>query len=277
MPRIDADGINFFYQQRGEGPDVVLLHGITGNMAIWPLIDLIDNLTAEFRVTYYDLRGHGYSDTLECGYTSADMADDFRRIGEALGLGPAYVLGHSFGGVVAAHAAVLFPERVRGLILSDPFFPCLRRLGGDITAWEGWDGYVARSARHGIRVTPENWWDVGDILRQAAELTGEGREKFVGELGEPALERLVRLAATTCGRDTAEVAGLTEERLASIQQPTLALFGEHSPFLSTSQWLQANLPNCRSTTVPDAEHLAHEENPAQFVKIVARELRRMAT
>jgi len=58
MPRLTVEGMKFYYQQAGEGPDVVLLHGVTGNMAIWPLIGLIPALAADFRVTAYDLRGH---------------------------------------------------------------------------------------------------------------------------------------------------------------------------------------------------------------------------
>src|SRR5262245_61546805 len=135
MPRISANGMKFFYQQTGQGPDVVLLHGVTGNLAIWSLSNLMSTLAADFRITAYDLRGHGYSDTPPRGYTSADMAGDFRAIHEALGLGPAYVLGHSYGGVVATHAAALYPERVAGIVLSDPYYPALNRLESDISQW----------------------------------------------------------------------------------------------------------------------------------------------
>jgi len=51
MPRVSVEGMKFYYQQAGEGPDVVLLHGVTGNMAIWPLINLMPTLAADFRVT----------------------------------------------------------------------------------------------------------------------------------------------------------------------------------------------------------------------------------
>ena len=62
----------------------------------------------------FDQRGHGASERPPTGYTSAQMADDFRALHAALGLSPAFVVGHSFGGVVGVHAASLFPESVRG-------------------------------------------------------------------------------------------------------------------------------------------------------------------
>ncbi len=276
MPRVSIDGMRFYYQQTGRGPDVVLLHGISGNMAIWPLINLPQTLAGDFRVTAYDLRGHGYSDTPATGYTSADMAADLIEIQQALGLGPMYVLGHSFGGVVALHAAVLYPEAVAGLVLSDPYFPSLRRLHSDLSGWSGWQDYKEQAARAGLAVTEEAWFDVGQLLRQTAELPPEREEMFRRELGSAARDRLVRLAATTCGEDVKAVAGLTEERIVSVRQRTLALYGEHSPFLATCDFLAEKLADCKVVLVPAARHRAHEENPAGYVALVHQHLREMA-
>src|SRR5262249_43531877 len=100
MPEIAVNGTRLYYQQSGDGPDVVLVHAVTSNQAIWVFSGLIDSLAADFRVTSYDLRGHGASDRPPTGYTSAVMADDLIGLHAALGLGPAYLVGHSFGGVV---------------------------------------------------------------------------------------------------------------------------------------------------------------------------------
>jgi pimeloyl-ACP methyl ester carboxylesterase len=276
MPRINVGDMHFYYQQKGSGPDVVLVHGITGNMAIWPLIDLIDHLAADFRVTYYDLRGHGYSATPPSGYTSADMAGDLRNLQKALGLGPMYLVGHSFGGVVAMHTAVLFPDQVAGLVLSDPYFPGLHELEADITQWEGWPEYKQQFDQAGVEISAEDWFDVGKLCKQVAALTGERLDKFLEKLGKPGLDRLVRLAGTTCGEDVRAVAGLTPDRMAAVTQPTLALYGEHSPFLATCGHLEQNLVNCKVALVEGASHLAHEENPAEFVRLVETNLRQMA-
>lgn len=276
MPFVRVDGMKFHYQQSGQGPDVVLIHGVTGNMAIWPLIDLIRALSPDFRVTYYDLRGHGYSDTPPSGYTSADMADDLRRLQRALGLGPSYLLGHSFGGVIALHAAVLFPEAIAGVILSDPYFPALRHLEAGVPNWTGWADFKDQSARAGLDISDDAWFDVGDMLRQAASLTVERRAMFERELGAPALQRLVRLAATSCGEDVKAEAGLTAERIVSVTRQVVALYGEHSPFLATCGFLEQNLPRCRASLVPGAKHRAHEENPAGYVALVLQHLQEMA-
>ena len=275
MPHVVVDGMKFYYRQTGYGPDVVLLHGVTGNMAIWQLNNLMPTLAADFRVTAYDLRGHGYSDTPPNGYTSADMAGDLVKLQSVLGLGPMVVLGHSYGGVIALHTAVLYPEAVAGLVLSDPYFPGLRHLETDIGQWTGWREYADQARRAGIEVSAENWFDVGQLFEQTANLPPERHEMFRKELGMATMDRLTRLAGTTCGQDVKAVAGLTAERIDAVQHRTLALYGESSPFLATCRYLEENLPNCRAVLVPDAKHRAHEENPAAYVALVHRHLREM--
>src|SRR5437763_2434780 len=129
MPEVEVNGTRLYYQQSGDGPDVVLVHAVTSNQAVWVFTGLLDAVAADgFRVTSYDLRGHGFSARPPTGYTSAVMAEDLRQLLAALGLGPALLVGHSFGGVVGIHAAVLTPDAVAGVVLSDSFFPGLRHV-----------------------------------------------------------------------------------------------------------------------------------------------------
>ncbi len=110
MPRLKVNGLTFHYQQAGEGPDVVLIHGVTGDLSIWFLCNSITELAATHRVTAFDLRGHGYSDVPPSGYTSFDHAGDVLALMDAIGAPRAKLVGHSFGAVVAMHAAVLAPS-----------------------------------------------------------------------------------------------------------------------------------------------------------------------
>ena len=79
MPKLKANGLSFHYQQAGSGPDVVLIHGVTGDLSIWFLCEAMGVLARSFRVTAYDLRGHGYTDVPPNGYTSADQAEATRQ------------------------------------------------------------------------------------------------------------------------------------------------------------------------------------------------------
>lgn len=267
MPFCHARGLRFHYQQAGAGPDVVLVHGVTGDLSIWYLCKAIQTLSARYRVTAFDLRGHGYSDAPPDGYTSADHAADLFALMDLLGIEKTTVVGHSFGGVVAMHAAVLAPERIEAVVFSDPYFPALRHLE-DVSRWGHWQNFRAEASGAGVELSDEHWYDLGRFFDQVLHLDGERMLRFRQAVGLPALNRLLRLGKTTCGDDSKAVAGLTEDLIEGVGQPALALFGEHSPFLATAQYLVEHLPRCRSAIVTGAQHRAPEENPEGFLRLL---------
>jgi pimeloyl-ACP methyl ester carboxylesterase len=267
MPMYTANGLKFHVQQSGSGPDVVLIHGVTGDLSLWYLCKVMQTLGASHRVTAYDLRGHGYSEVPSSGYTSADHAADLIGLLDVLGARRAKLLGHSFGAVIALHAAVLAPDRVDSIILSDPYFPALRYLE-DLSRWGHWQNFRQEAQEAGVLLSDEFWYDLGRFFDQVLHLDGERLLRFRQAVGLPALERLLRLGRTTCGDDSKVEAGLTAELIATVRQPVLALYGEFSPFLATAEYLVEHLPNCRSALVPGAKHRAPEENSAAFVQLV---------
>ena len=221
MPKLVANGIDFHYQQAGAGPDVVLIHGVTGDLSIWFLCEAMGILGRSFRVTAFDLRGHGYSGLPKDGYTSADQAGDCLAIMDALDIEHAMLVGHSFGAVIATHAAVLFPDRVDAIVLSDPCFPALRHLE-DVSRWGHWQNFRQEAADAGVTLSDEHWYDLGRFFDQVLHLDGERLLRFRQAVGLPGFNRLLRLAETTCGNDAKVPAGLTEELIQSVTQPVLA-------------------------------------------------------
>jgi pimeloyl-ACP methyl ester carboxylesterase len=274
MPFSSANGMRFHYQQTGSGPDVVLVHGLTGDLSIWFLCRAMQELGGSHRVTAYDLRGHGYSDVPPDGYTSADHAGDLVALMDQLGIDRASVVGHSFGGVIALHAAVLAPERVEAVVLSDPYFPALRHLE-DVSRWGHWRDFRQEAHEAGVELSDEHWYDLGRFFDQVLHLDGERLLRFRQAVGLPALNRLLRLGRTTCGDDSKVEAGLTVERIARVDLPVLALYGESSPFLATAAFLEAHLSQCRTAIVPGAKHRAPEENPEGFLRLLREFLARL--
>jgi pimeloyl-ACP methyl ester carboxylesterase len=246
---------------------VVLVHGVTGDLSIWFLCRAMQDLAARHRVTAYDLRGHGYSDAPPTGYTSADHAGDLFAVMDQLGIERARLVGHSFGGVIALHAAVLAPDRVEAIVLSDPYFPALRHLE-DVSRWGHWQSFRQEARDAGVELSDEHWYDLGRFFEQVNHLDGEQLLQFRQAVGLPALNRLLRLGRTTCGDDSKVEAGLTAEKIAGVSVPSLALYGEFSPFLATAEYLVEHLPDCRSAIVPNAKHRAPEENPEGFLRLL---------
>jgi pimeloyl-ACP methyl ester carboxylesterase len=267
MPMLSAHGLQFHVQQMGTGPDVVLIHGVTGDLSIWFLCQAMPALGTHYRVTAYDLRGHGYSDCPPSGYTSADHAGDLIALLDQIGAERTHLVGHSFGAVIALHAAVLAPERIGALVLSDPYFPALRHLE-DVSRWGHWQNFRKEAEEVGVLLSEEYWYDLSRFFDQVLHLDGEALLRFRQAVGLPALNRLLRLGRTTCGADAKEPAGLTAERIQSVPHPVLALYGEFSPFLATADYLARHLPHCRLELVPGAKHRAPEENSEEFLRAI---------
>ena len=267
MPILEIRDQRIHYQQAGSGSDIILIHGVTGDLSIWFLCDAMRRLSETHRVTAYDLRGHGYSSAPATGYTSVDHAADLLELMDAIGAASASLVGHSFGGVIAAHAAVLAPDRVESLVLSDPYFPALRHLE-DVSKWNHWQNFRKEANNAGVELSDEHWYDLGKFFDQILHLDEERLRMFRREVGLPALNRLLRLGNTSCGDDTKVPAGLTAEKITGIAVPALAVYGEASPFLATADFLASNLPDCRTAIVPGAKHRAPEENPTAFVAVL---------
>jgi 3-oxoadipate enol-lactonase len=277
MPEVEVNGTRLFYQQSGAGPDVVLIHAVTSNQAVWVFTGLVDALATDFRVTSYDMRGHGFSARPPSGYTSAVMAEDFQRLHEALNLGPALIVGHSFGGVVGIHAAIMAPERIAGVILSDSFFPGLRAIEPNFGKANVW--MDLRETFQSIDVDLGPVVDFARLFRTAAGLAPQqmqSLEEKVGILGRGWLRQLPKLAETTCGEDVLEEAGLTADRIAGVSQSVVALYDEYSPFHATCAWLEQNLPACEAEIIPAAKHLAVVENTEAFTAAVRRHLHHLS-
>ncbi len=267
MPKLRVNGLSMHVQQAGEGPDVVLIHGVTGDLSIWFLCRAMTELAATHRVTAFDLRGHGYSDVPPAGYTSADMAGDVLGLMDAIGAARARLVGHSFGGVVAMHAAVLAPDRVEAVVLSDPYFPALRHLE-DLSRWGHWRAFEREAAEAGVALSSDHWYDLGRFFDQVSGLDGDRLLRFRRAVGLPTMGRLLRLGTTTCGDDSKAEAGLSVAKILGVDRPVLAVYGDASPFLSTARYLAEHLPDCREVLIPDSRHRAPEENPAAFIAAV---------
>jgi len=102
----------------GDGPPVLLLHGVTRRWQDW--LSIVPFLTARWSVFALDFRGHGASDRTPGAYRIADYVPDVIELLRREFNEPAIVIGHSLGGNVAASVAAGAPDRVRGIVLEDP-------------------------------------------------------------------------------------------------------------------------------------------------------------
>jgi len=275
-----SNGVPINYRCVGKGRDIVLIHGLAANHAFWHLSVLLP-LARKYRVTVYDLRGHGYSGMPPSGYTTEDMAEDLDRLLDHLQIERADLVGHSFGGVVALHYAVCRPERVSSLVIADARLRSIQPTNHPRT-WSGGDRAMKKLAELGLEIPPDET-DAGIwLLEHLAlpewqplrhKLDGQGLFLPFGRWngGQRAAEQWLELLRTTTARsDFRSLAGLTLDRLAGIRQPTLGIYGERSATIPSLRGLQGKLSDCRPVIVPGAGHFFPLTHSDLFVHEVDR-------
>ena len=114
---IIANGIRIHYQEAGNGPLVILLHGFPEFWYGWK--HQIPALSQQFRVVAPDMRGYNLSDkpSLVSDYKIETLAKDIADLVVALGEDKAYIVGHDWGAAVAWAVAGLHPEVVKKLVI----------------------------------------------------------------------------------------------------------------------------------------------------------------
>ncbi len=262
MPKIQANGINLHYLQSGRGEDLVMLHGFLGNQAVWHL-QIVPQLRSRFMVTTYDLRGHGYSELTPSGYTAQDLAEDLRRLLDELEIESAHLVGHSYGADVAMYFSLLYPKRVKRLVALEPGLAALVHQRRD-RQWDGWAYWVEKLESVGVSVPPDKRSDLEYLITLSLETPKfYGPARGLPRNREPLL-RLIR--ETTLIADYEFVGDLSLESIPLIQTPTLLVYGEHSHFLGSYEYLKDALPNVTPVILPGGEHFGPLEQPDRLVE-----------
>ncbi|HSP21862.1 MAG TPA: alpha/beta hydrolase [Planococcus sp. (in: firmicutes)] len=114
MPYFNSDGMELYYEDIGEGPPLLLLHGLTSSHAMF--YREMNFFKKKFRVIALDARGHGKS-TKPLKFTLDDHINDAAALIRHLGLQSLSVIGVSMGSYIAQGIAIELPERINKLVL----------------------------------------------------------------------------------------------------------------------------------------------------------------
>jgi len=278
VPKIKTNNLNFHYWQFGAGDDLVMVHGLGGNLAAWHLT-MVPELQPEYRVLTYDLRGHGRSDAPPAGYTTGDMAQDLRGILDGLDIERAALVGHSWGADVVLHFALLNPDRVSKLVIVEgallaPLASVYRR-----PEWDGWP-YVSGTIEQllGRPIPEENRCDLDYLVRQLIEIPiqygpGQGRPR-----DEELIWRVLEILKPMWdGREADGNMGL--DSLAGIAPPTLLIYESNSVMIEAHRELSKRLPASSSAILPPGKlkHFTSLEHPELILRSMRQFLRGQPT
>lgn len=255
MPIADA-GQAFVpeFDQQGSGTPVVLLHGFCGSRKYWR--DVLPTLASRYWVIAPDLRGHGDSPATDGVYTMERLADDTAALLDRLGIGKAFVFGHSLSGYSTLAFADRYPDRLLGygLVHSTSLPDTEAGKEGRLKAVEQIRSAGVKPFVDGLvpkLFAPEHRTSMADKV-EAAKSIGYGTSPQ-GAVG-CALGMRERVDRTETLRRTA--------------LPTLLLAGEWDDVIPTERRFTAQAPHITAVTLPGVGHMGMMENPAKFAEAV---------
>ncbi|MFJ9390796.1 alpha/beta fold hydrolase [Nocardioides sp. NPDC101246] len=255
---VEVDGVGIAWRHLGspEAGTVLLVHGGAAHSGWWAEVAPV--LARDHHVVLADLSGHGDSDhrpAYRAGLWAEEMAAVLRAAGVGTTTGPATVVGHSMGGLVAVATAARFPELVEGLVLVDTRLP-LRELPPPTAPARL---YVsAQQALDRFRLLPDRTNADSSLLQEIArmgliEADPGWRWKF-----DPAARR--RLSNVEVRED-----------LAGVRCPVGYLYGAESDMggpdsaACLQEWLGRPVP---AEVVPDAFHHVPLDQPARCAEAI---------
>ncbi len=258
MPTVRANGIDVYYDQRGEGADLVLIMGLGAHSGAWVLN--APEFSKRYRVTTFDNRGSGRTSAPDEPYSMRQMADDTAALMAALGIEKAHVVGASMGGMVAQELAINYPHTIDRLVLA-----CSRARAGELRRKVAmaqralWESGIPRDA---ITAIQQPWGST------SARLQDEGMPMqllALQALDPYPIEKhaYLRQLDATMEHDTLE-------RLKRIEARTLVLVGAEDiltpPFESTE--IAREIAGAELRILPRGGHGFSGEYPADFNKAV---------
>ncbi len=148
MPYADNNVLRIHYHIEGDGPPVVLVHGLSGSIHGWYGTGYVDALKNSYKLILIDARGHGDSDKpyYREAYESKLRASDVTAVLDAENIDKAHYFGYSMGGSIAFDVAKYAPERFLSIIIGGqhPYKKESQERNGRIKALEnGIEEYVA--------------------------------------------------------------------------------------------------------------------------------------
>lgn len=260
--KIVVNGVELHYISQGQGEPVILLHGGQGDYRAWP--SLVEALAPRFHVVSYSRRHHWPNTNPIDGSNHSALVDaeDLAGLIGALRLGPAHLVGTSYGAFTALALALEHPRLVRSLVLAEP----------PVHLW-------VTGTERGAALYRDRVAKVHEPARKAfaAGQDEEGMRLFIDTFDGPGTfdrlpaERRAMVMANarffkviTSSSDP--FPNLSKEAVRRLQIPVLIVRGAETEDLYklVVEELARLLPAARRLVVPEAGHGSPRQNPRAF-------------
>ena len=264
MGFIKARGCNFYYEEKGEGPPILLIPPSGATASTWGA--LIGDLAGAGRVLAYDRRGYRRSGG-EVVRSAAEHALDAAAVLDALQAGPAVAVGMSAGATITLDLAVRRPDLVRAVVAHEAAWRALRHADASglgtlaRTQWLAWRGHYPEAAETLLRwvYSYRDGGSAWDAFPEAWRRTARENGRSV----------VADLRATMGGYPRAQ-------DLAKITSPVVCTYGSRSRgyMRSITGSLAQAIPRASLREIDGAAHAVPFDAPGNFAQVIVETMRR---
>jgi pimeloyl-ACP methyl ester carboxylesterase len=267
MPYVKTeDRVKIYYEEHGAGTPLVLAYGIGGNTDMWDVN--LPALAAQHRVILWEPRGHGRSDSPEdpAQYSFRRWVYDLRDLLDSLKVRKAHLGGLSLGGGIATRFTLLYPSRVRSLLITNsssaaglPQSPAglvMRARSIEITLNQGMEAM----AEFAMSENPN--------LKERLALNPAAKTEFYEYY-----RRLKPIGYANSLRALLAMDYITDQ-LAKIRVPLLLIGGDRDPSLGPMKVMHRKVRGSRLVVLSPASHFANRDQPEAWNRAVLEFLAR---
>jgi pimeloyl-ACP methyl ester carboxylesterase len=266
--RVKLHGRESGYLVGGEGPVLLLIHGMAGTCENWRSV--IEPLARNHTVIAPDLPGHGLSAGGPGDYSLGNLASGLRDLLLVLGHERATLVGHSLGGGIAMQFSYQFPEMVERLVLVSSgglgleVSPVLRA-----AALPGADLFIAATATTGQKIGGAIGRGLSKVgMKPAADVAEVARG--YGSLAEPDRRKAFLATLRSVVGTEGQRVSATDRFYLAEAVPVLIVWGARDPIIPVGHGEDAHraLPGSRLEIFDGVGHLPQIEQPSRFITVL---------
>ena len=250
----DINGAQLYYEVKGTGHPLLLVHAGVADSRMWDA--QVEAFSDVYQVIRFDLRGFGRSNMPSGAFSNYE---DIRALLDYLEIKSVYLLGISFGGLVALDFALVYPDYVKALVLGAP------SVSGAIPTerirrfWEAEDAAMEKGDLEGATELNLRLW-VDGPHREVNQVSREVR-KLVREMQLAIFKKEIPDDAEEIDLEPPAI-----ERLGEVRVPVQVIVGrlDLEEKLELANRLVREIPDCQKIVIPGVAHMLNMEKTNVF-------------
>lgn len=254
----EINGAQLYYEDKGTGNPLLLVHAGVADSRMWD--SQFEAFSKEYRVIRFDLRGFGRSNMPSGTFSNHE---DIRALVDFLGIKKVYILGISFGGLIALDFTLAYPDYVKALVLGAPSVSGASPSERIRRFWDDEDAALEEGDLDGATELNLRLW-VDGPHRESNQVNADVRE-LVRDMQLNIFKKEIPDEVEEIDLDPPAI-----ERLREVEIPVQVLVGELDleEKIELADRLVREMPDCKKVVIPGVAHMLNMEKPDEFNRSV---------